>query len=183
MKELNRLWLFILFAIVYMAFMFFCSVFLGCNVEKKAQRKASYLIAHDKLGEFCNLLYPPKPDSIVTRDTTVFDTIPGPQVTVYDTIHCKDSIIYREIKCPPAQVIVKHERHDSTIYRDNPNQRAAYEQQLREKDKQIKAKDDIVIKQQQKIDKNDWWRTAAIITWCVVLLGFVFRFFVFKRPI
>jgi hypothetical protein len=155
----------------------------GCNGEKKAQRKASYLIAHDKLGEFCNLLYPPKPDSIVVRDTTLFDTIPGPQVTLYDTIHCKDSVIYRQIKCPPAQVIVKHERHDSTIYRDNPNQRAAYEQQLREKNKQIKAKDDIVKKQQVKIDKNDWWKVAALVTWFTIVLGFVIRFFVIKRPI
>jgi hypothetical protein len=155
----------------------------GCSVEHKAHTKASWLIAHDKLGEFCNLLYPPKPDSIVTRDTTLYDTIPGESVIIHDSVRCKDSIIYRDVKCPSAQVIIKTLLKDTTIYRDNPNQRAAYEAQLRGKDDQIKAKDDIIIKQQQKIDKNDWWRIACIITWSLMVLGFVVRVFVIKRPI
>jgi hypothetical protein len=155
----------------------------GCSVEHKAHTKASWLIAHDKLGEFCNLLYPPKPDSIVTRDTTLYDTIPGESVIIHDSVRCKDSIIYRDVKCPPAQVIIKTLLKDTTIYRENPNQRAAYESQLRGKDNQIKAKDDIIINQQVTIDKEDKWKVWFIILASLNVLSFVFRFFVIKRPI
>jgi hypothetical protein len=159
-------------------------VLFGCSVDKKAQKKASWLIAHDELGKFCNLLYPPKPDSIVVKDSVWRDTIQGQDVYVHDTIPCKDSIIYRHLKCPPCNPIIQHERHDSIVYRDkNPNERAAYEAQLRGKDGQIKAKDDIIIKQQVKIDSMDKWRLWCIITWSLIVLGFVVRVFVIKRPI
>jgi hypothetical protein len=184
MKDAKNLWFIVLYAIVYAAFLFFCSALLsGCSVDKKAQNKASWLIAHDKLGEFCNLLYPPKPDSIVTKDSVWRDTIPGQDVYVHDTIPCKDSIIYRDLKCPPCNPVIQHERHDTTIYRDNPNQRAACDEQLRGKDKQIKAKDDTITKQQDKIDRMDKWRLWFIILAGLNVFAFVFRFFVIKRPL
>lgn len=158
---------------------------ISCSVEKRAEKKGAWLIAHDKLGGICNLMYPPRPDSVVNKTDTItkVDTLQGDQVTIRDTLKCKDSIIYREVKCPPTKIIT-NTIHDSVIrYQDNPNLRAAYEQQLREKDKQIASKDDIVAKQQVKIDKNDWWKTACLITWFVVVLAIGVRLFVYKRPI
>jgi hypothetical protein len=183
--DIQKVWLLIAYVIVWALLIGLSSLLLsGCSVDKKAQRKASWLIAHDELGKYCNLLYPPKPDSIVVKDSVWRDTIPGQDVYVHDTIPCKDSIIYRDLKCPPCNPVVQHERHDSIVYRDkNPNERAAYEAQLRAKDGQIKAKDDLISKQQAKIDSMDKWRLWCIITWSLMVLGFVVRFFVIKRPI
>jgi hypothetical protein len=183
--DIQKVWLLIAYVIVWALLIGLSSLLLsGCSVDKKAQRKASWLIAHDELGKYCNLLYPPKPDSIVVKDSVWRDTIPGQDVYVHDTIPCKDSIIYRDLKCPPCNPVIQHERHDSIVYRDkNPNERAAYEAQLRGKDSQIKAKDDIIIKQQQKIDKEDKWKVWFTILASLNVLAFVVRFFVIKRPI
>lgn len=178
-NDRDKGWLLLIFLLIWAVLL----LLTACSTEKKAQRKASWLIAHDKLGEFCNLLYPPRPDSIVTRDTTIYDTIPGESVIIHDSIKCKDTVIYRDVKCPPGETIYKTVYKDTTVYKDNPNQRAASDQQLRERDKVIAAKDAVILEQQKKIDKMDKWRLWFFILAFVNVLGIVFRLFIYKRPI
>jgi hypothetical protein len=156
----------------------------GCSTEKKAAKKVSWLLAHDIMDDNCARLYPNR-DSVIVVDSLKIDTLYKEGEIIYDTIPCNktDSIIYREHKCPPAQIITKLQRHDSIIYRTNTAEADRLNSIIQQKDRQLKEKDDIVINQQKKIDKNDWWKVAALLTWFAIVLGVVFRIFIYKNPI
>lgn len=172
--KLLIIWLIIIAAVLFLH---------GCSVEKKAQRKTAWLISRDKLDDICARVYAPR-DSFSVKDSILFDTLYlDNNVIIRDTVKCKDTVIYLERRCPPSERIIIHHYHDSTIYRSNTAEEDRLKGVILEKEKQLQKKDDIIIKQQVKIDKNDWWKTACIITWCVVLLGLVFRFFVLKKPL
>jgi hypothetical protein len=173
--------LLIVIAIVWAVFILM--QLLGCSVDKMAQKKTAWLIAHDRLDDICARVYPNR-DSVTVKDSVSFDTsYVSNDVYLRDTIYRDGDTIYREKKCPPAQVITKYVNHDSTIYRTNTADVDRLKGELLDKDKQLKAKDDIVIKQQQKIDKEDWWKTACLITWFAMVLVIVARLFIIKRPI
>ncbi len=161
----------------------FVVLLFSCSTEKKAAKKVSWLLAHDLMDDNCARLYPNK-DSVIVLDSTTTDTLFKEGEAFYDTIRLtNDSVIYVHHKCPPSQTITKVVRRDSTIYRTNGAEVARLTAIIQQKDRQIKEKDDIVIKQQKKIDKNDWWKIACLATWALIVLGGVFRFFVLKRPI
>lgn len=171
--------LFIVWLILVVAVLFLHS----CSVDKKATKKEAWLIAHDKLDDICARVYP-NHDSTIVKDSLSFDTLyVSNDVYLRDTVYRDGDTIYREKKCPPAQVITKYIYKDSIIYRTNTAEVERLKGELLAKDKQIKEKDDIVINQQKKIDRNDFWRMVCIITWSLIVLGFVVRFFVMKRPL
>lgn len=156
-----------------------------CSTEKKAQKKTAWLIAHDKLDDVCARVYPIR-DSVITKDSIHFDTLiveTAPEIKT-DTVYKNDTVfITQSVKCPPAKVITKTVHDSVFVYRTNTAEIDRVKGQVLAKEGQIKQKDDIIIKQQQNIDKDNWWKVAAIITWCLVFTGFVFRFFVIKKPI
>lgn len=171
--------LLILFLIVWAILL----LLTACSVEKKTQRKVAYLIAHDKLDDVCSRVYP-NHDSVVTKDSISFDTLfveSDPEL-IRDTIY-KGDTVFISSKCPPVQIITKVIYRDSIIYRTNTAEVERLKGVILEKEKVIAQKDDIIIRQQVKIDKNDWWKTACILSWCAMLLGIVFRLFIYKRPI
>lgn len=162
--------------------LFIVLLLCSCSEQKQTAKKVSWLLARDKMPGECARLYPNK-DSIIVRDSLHIDTLIQDGKVIYDTVKCKDTIIYRQHSCPPAQVITKNIYHDSLIIRTDMKQVEALNSVIRAKDKQVSDKDDIIIKQQKKIDQNDKWRL-----WFFLLLGFnilaiVFRFFVIKRPL
>lgn len=156
----------------------------GCSVDKQAAKKTSWLLGHDKLSEVCARIYPnvdsiSKGDTVTTYDTLYLDS----NVYIRDTVIMDGQTIIKEKKCPPVQVITKTAFVHDTIYRSNTAEVERWKSEAHDKDKQIKEKDDIVLKQQVKIDKNDWWKTAALITWFAILLGIITRLFIYKKPI
>jgi hypothetical protein len=154
----------------------------SCSTEKKAQRKVAWLLSKDLMDDNCSRLYP-NHDSVI--NSIHFDTlyVDGEPVILRDTVFQKGDTIIKVItkQCPPERIITKY--HDSIIYRTNTAEVERMKRELLYLQNQIKAKDDIIIKQQEKIDKNDWWKMAALITWFTILLGIVFRLFIYKRPI
>lgn len=179
--EKNIKWLFYIFLIVWVILL----LLTGCSVEKKSQRKAAYLIAHDKLDDICARVYPIH-DSVITKDSTHFDTlyVENNPIIKTDTVYKNDTVfITQTVKCPPEKVITKTVHDSVFIYRTNTAEVERIKGELLDKDKQIKAKDDIVIKQQQKIDALDKWKIYFIILCSLNVLAFVVRFFVVKRPI
>lgn len=174
----RKTWLLLVFLIIWAVLL----LLTACSTEKKAQKKTAWLIAHDKLDDVCSRVYPNR-DSTIYRDSISFDTLYlQNDVTVRDTV-VKGDTLFVEKKCPPERVITETVHDSVFIYRTNTADVDRLKGDLLAKDKQIGQKDYIIIKQQEKIDKNDRWRVAAILTWCVVFTGFVFRFFVIKRPI
>jgi hypothetical protein len=162
-------------------------VLFGCSVDKKAKKKVSWLLAHDKMDDACSRLYP-NIDSISKGDTTVvYDTLykDGPEIYLKDAIYQRGDTIIKVItkQCPKVPVVTKTVHDSVFIYRTNTAEVERWKGEVITKDGQIKAKDDIIIKQQQKIDSMDKWRLWCIITWSLIVLGFVVRVFVIKRPI
>lgn len=159
-------------------------LFSSCSVERQAQRKTAWLIAHDKLDDVCARIYPVR-DSLIIRDSIRTDTVTAEPVIIIDSVQCNktDSVVYVKVKCPPAKTITQVIRRDSIIYQRSTAEEDRLKGEIIRVQTQLAQKDQIIINQQQKIDKNDWWKTACLVTWGVVLLGFVFRFFVFKKPL
>lgn len=151
-------------------------LFAGCDEQKQAAKKAAWLISHDRLGGVCNTMFPPHPDSVSVRDTMYkTDTLPGKPIIVRDTVPCNGQTIIREIQCPPPQVINHYYSHDSIVWRDNPYVKAAYEETIRGQNIIIKDKDELINRQQKRIDENNWWKIACIITWCGVLILIIIK--------
>jgi hypothetical protein len=186
MKEDNLKLRLLLIAAGVLFILIVASGLLGCSVDKKAQRKEAWLISKDKLDDICARVYP-NHDSTIVKDSVRFDTLykDGPEVILHDTVYSVGDTIVKVItkQCPPVQVITKTVHDSVFIYRTNTAEVERLKGEVLAKEAQIKAKDDIVIKQQTKIDKNTWWEIACIITWSLFVLGFVVRFFVVKRPI
>jgi len=183
-SDRQKLWILLLIVIVWAFLIGMSSIFFGCSVDKRAQKKTAWLIAHDQLDDICARVYPNR-DSITKGDSTVvFDTLYlNNDVYLRDTIVKDGDTIYREKKCPPNPVITKQVFIHDTLYRTNTADVDRLKGEILDREKQLKAKDDIVIKQQQKIDKNDWWKTACLITWFAMVLGIIARLFIIKRPI
>jgi len=155
----------------------------GCSVEKRAQKKVAWLLAKDVMDDACARLYPVR-DSVVVRDSLHFDTLYVENETyIRDTVVREGQTVYIEKKCPPHQVITKTVTRDSFIYRTNTADVERLKGEVLAVQKQLVEKDGIIINQQKNLDKDNWWKVACIVTWCGVLLGFVFRFFVVKKPI
>lgn len=166
-----------------MKYLLILLLFASCNVEKRTQKKVAWLIAHDKLDDVCARVYPVR-DSIVVKDSVSFDTLYlENEVYLRDTVFREGQTIYREKKCPPVTVVTKTVTKDSIIYRRNTAEEERLKGEILIKENNLIVKDETINKQQAKIDKNDWWKTACLITWFTMLLGFVFRFFVIKKPI
>jgi hypothetical protein len=158
----------------------------SCNVEKKAQKKVGWLLAHDLMDDNCARLYPNR-DSSFVRDTVIRrDTITGQPFIIRDTVPCpggKETILYRYHECPPVRTIIEYHTRDSIIYRTNTAEVERMKGEVLGKEKQLREKDDLIIKKDAKIDKNDWWKWACLITWMVMLLSIIFRLFIYKKPI
>lgn len=153
----------------------------GCNTEKQATKKVSWLLAHDKMAGECARLYPNR-DSTVTDTLINFDTLyVENEVYLNDTIYREGQVIYVTKKCPPHEIVTKTIYIRDTIYRTNTAEVDLLKSLAAEKDRQIKEKDDIVIKQQKKISNNDWWRLACIITWSLFIIGGLLKLFVFHK--
>jgi hypothetical protein len=166
-----------------MKYLLIILLLVSCSVEKQAQKKTAWLIAHDKLDDVCARIYPVK-DSLVVRNSVSFDTLyVENEVFIRDTVTREGRTVYIEKKCPPHQVITKVVNRDSIIYRTNTAEVERLKGEVLSKEKQIKEKDNTIIGKDKKIDKNDWWKWACLITWFAIVLGGVFRFFVIKRPI
>jgi hypothetical protein len=160
-------------------------VLFGCSVDKKAQKKVSWLLAHDKMDDACSRLYP-NLDSTTHKDSVHFDTLylENDPVIKTDTLYRNDTVfITQTVKCPPDKVITIHKVDTVTVYRTNTAEVERWKGEVLTKEGQIKAKDDIIIKQQQKIDNEDKWKVWFIILASLNVLAFVVRFFVIKRPI
>lgn len=160
-------------------------VLFGCSVDKKAQKKVSWLLAHDKMDDACSRLYP-NLDSTTHKDSVHFDTLylENDPIVKTDTLYRNDTVfITQTVKCPPDKVITIHKVDTVTVYRTNTAEVERWKGEVLTKEGQIKAKDDIIIKQQQKIDKEDKWKVWFIILASLNVLAFVVRFFVIKRPI
>lgn len=178
MSENKIKWILLSFLIVWAILL----LLTGCSTERKAQHKVAWLISKDKLDDVCARVYPNR-DSTVYRDSISFDTlIVENEVIVKDTV-IKGDTLFVEKKCPPERVITKTVHDSVFIYRTNTAEVDRLKGEVMDKDKQIKAKDDIVIKQQEKIDKMDKWRLWFFILAGVNILAFVFRFFVIKKPL
>jgi hypothetical protein len=186
--DIQKVWLLIAYVIVWALLIGLSSLlFSGCSVDKKAQKKVSWLLAHDKMDDACSRLYP-NMDSISKGDSVVvFDTLykEGPEVILNDTVYQVGDTVVKVItkQCPPERTIYKITYIHDTLYRSNTADLERLKGELLAKDGQIKAKDDIIIKQQQKIDKEDKWKVWFIILASLNVLAFVVRFFVIKRPI
>jgi hypothetical protein len=183
MKELNKLWPLFVYVLSYAALILYCAMFLGgCSIDRQAQKREAWLIAHDKLDDICARVYPNMDSTIVIdrMDTLYKD---GPEIYLKDTIYQQGDTVVKVItkKCPPVQVITKY--RDSIIYRNNTAEEQRLKGEVLAKEAQIKAKDDTINKQQTKIDKEDWWKMACLITWFAIVLGIVTRLFIYKRPI
>jgi hypothetical protein len=182
MKEDNLKLRLLLIAAGALFILIVASGLLGCSVDNKAQRKEAWLISKDKLDDICARVYPNMDSTIVIdrMDTLYKD---GPEIYLKDTIYQRGDTVVKVItkKCPPVQVITKY--RDSIIYRNNTAEEQRLKGEVLAKEAQIKAKDDLIGKQQAKIDSMDKWRLWCIITWSLVVLGFVVRVFVIKRPI
>jgi hypothetical protein len=158
--------------------------FCGCSEQKQATKKVSWLLAHDLMDDECARLYPVmdslvKGDTIVNLDTLYLDN----DVFIRDTILREGETVYIEKKCPPTQTITKKIFVVDTLYRESTAEVNRLNSIIQQKDRQAKEKDDIVINQQKKIDKNDWWKIAALATWALILVGGIIRFFVIKKPV
>jgi uncharacterized protein YpmS len=179
--EKNIKWLFISFLVFWVILL----LLTGCSVEKKSQRKVAYLLAHDKMDEACARLFPVR-DSVVTKDSTHFDTlyVENNPIIKTDTVYKNDTVfITQSVKCPPEKVITKTV-HDSVFtYRTNTAEVERLKGELLDKEAVIKAKDEVVLKQQVKIEALDKWKIYFIILCSLNVLAFVVRFFVIKRPI
>jgi hypothetical protein len=162
-------------------YLFVVLLLFACSEEKQAAKKTAWLIGHQKLQDACVNAYGKKTDSIVTRDTTIYDTILGEGIIIRDTLPGKDTLIIREVKCPPPQVIRITDKRDTTIYTDNPNQKALYEKQLRDKDKAIQEKEEVINSLNAKVTKEDKWKLMCIITWCGILLLLLLYFLIKKK--
>lgn len=146
-------------------------ILASCSVERQAQRKTAWLIAHDKLDDVCARIYPPK-DSLVVRDSVSFDTLyVENEVIYYDTVYRDGQMVVISKPCPPHQVITQTIRKDSLIYRTNTAEVDRMKGEVLEVQRQLKDKDSIIIKQQQNLDKDNWWKVACIITWALVGMG------------
>lgn len=151
-------------------FVFACMLF-ACNTEKQAAKKVSWLLAHDLMDDNCARLYPVR-DSFIVKDSVHLDTFYTEPVYYVDTVDCdkKDSIIYRRVKCPPAQVITKVITHDNIIIRRNTAEEDRLKSEIVKKENVIAEKDKLIIAKDKKIDKNDWWKWACLITWFLIVL-------------
>lgn len=182
MSENKIKWILLGFLIIWGILLLLTS----CSVERKTQRKTAWLISHDLLDDVCSRNFPVR-DSVVTKDSVRFDTLylDSEAEILHDTVVSQGDTVFRiiEKKCPPQIVLTKFVKRDSIIYRTNTAEVERLKGVILDKDKQIKAKDDIIINQQEKIDKNDWWKMAFLILAFVNVLGFVFRFFVIKKPL
>jgi hypothetical protein len=157
----------------------------GCSQQKQAAKKTSWLLAHDLMDDECARLFPTK-DSIIKGDTiTNLDTL-----YLENDVYIRDTVvnetgetIFIEKRCPPHQTITKRIFVVDTVFKTNTAEVEKWRSIVSGKDRQIKEKDDIVINQQKKIDNNDWWKVACLITWFSIVLGVVFRIFIYKKPI
>jgi hypothetical protein len=160
-------------------------IFSSCSVEQRSKKAVNYLLTHDKLAAVCARVYPIH-DSVTVKDSTHFDTlyVENNPIIKTDTVYKNDTVfITQSVKCPPEKVITKTV-HDSVLtYRTNTAEVERLKGELLDKDKVIKAKDDVVLKQQVKIEALDKWKIYFIILCSLNVLAFVVRFFVIKRPI
>jgi hypothetical protein len=132
----------------------------SCTTAKKATR---YMYEHeDVAAKVCSVLFPVK-DSIVVRDTTIFDSIyvePSPYDTtiICDTLEVEKRVT---IQCPPTKVIKETRYKDTTIYRTN-TAKEAHLQALNDKAKEtlLEAREQLVkgelLVKQLNADKNKW---------------------------
>jgi hypothetical protein len=156
----------------------------SCSQQKQAAKKVNWLLARDMMATECARLYP-NVDSIAKGDTvTNFDTLyVENEVYIRDTVTKDGKIVYIEMKCRQHQTVTVTKFLHDTVYRTNTAEVNRLISIIQDKDRQIQQKEDSIINQQKKIDKNDWWKWACLITWFVIVLGGVFRFFVLKKPI
>jgi hypothetical protein len=156
----------------------------SCSQQKQAAKKVNWLLSRDLMDDECARLYP-NVDSISKGDTvTNFDTLyVENEVYIRDTVTKDGKIVYIEKKCPPHQTITVTKFLHDTVYRTNTAEVNRLISILTAKDKQLKEKDDQIIKLQKNLHKDDWWKIACLITWFAIVLGGVFRFFVIKKPI
>lgn len=161
--------------LIYLILLCFVAMLFSCNVEKQAQKKVSWLLAHDLMDDNCARLYPIR-DSIVVRDSTSFDTLyVDSDVFIRDTIEREGKIVYIEKKCPPHQVITNTIRRDSIIYQSNTAEEERLKGEVLKKEKIIQAKDETIVAKDKKIDKNNWWKIACVITWCLIVVYVVLK--------
>jgi hypothetical protein len=153
----------------------FTAFLFSCNVEKQANKKVAWLLAHDLMDDNCARLFPVR-DSLVVRDSTSFDTLyVENEVFIRDTIIKEGKVIYIEKKCPPHQVITKIVTRDSIIYKRQTSEEDRLKGEILKKEKLIAEKDAMIIAKDKKIDKNNWWKIACIITWALIVIYVVIK--------
>lgn len=190
----------------------------GCSIEKQAQKKTAWLMAHDKLDDVCARIYPPIESITVRRDTVkagnidytalldslykvVNDSaneswtlvVDSATTNVADVLQQRLSLAKKEIAglkeviaklrkdykpCNPDIIFI-----DTTRTVTNTAEVDRLKGELLKKDEQVKAKDDIIIQQQKKIDSQDKWKLLFFLLLGVNVIGFIIRFFVIKKPI
>lgn len=147
----------------------------SCSVEKRAQKKVSWLLSRDLMDDNCARLYPNR-DSVVVRDSITRDTTyQDSAVYLRDTVYRDGDTIYREKKCPPVKIITNTIRKDSIIYRTNTAEVERLKGEILEKEKIIKEKDQLIVQKDKKAEKNDWWKWACLITWALIAIGITFK--------
>lgn len=149
----------------------FLLILSSCSEERIAAKKGAWLISHDRLNELCLDTYGRSVDSIVVRDSIYnLDTLYIEGEIIRDTIKGKDTTIFIEHKCPPQKIIRDIIKKDSIIYKADPNQKAYYENQLRNKDKAIQDAQAAVNSANKKVEENRWWMLACLITWAFIAI-------------
>lgn len=186
--QFNKLqfWILLIAAIVFAAILL-----TSCSTENKAQRKTAWLIVHDKLDDVCARVYP-NIDSMEHLDSIHFDTLyveTASEIKI-DTVYKNDTVfITHTVKCPPERTITKYVHDSVIIHKSNTaelerqkGETLYWQNQVKEKDKQIQGKDALITQQQKKIEALDKWKIYFIILLSLNVLGFVIRFFVVKKP-
>lgn len=153
--------------IVYGVLLFFIASMIGCATQKNAEK---YYQKHpEKLAEKCAYEFPVI-DSVVVIDSVHFDTlyIETEPLVIKDSFYIQGDTIIKTVtkQCPPHKEVIKTVRHDSIIIRrDRAYETVQQNQLFMEREQNTKLNNEV--KDLEK--KRNWWRTACLITWALIL--------------
>ena len=147
-------------------------IFVGCNPSRKVERAINTLNNNpDRASQYCAAKYPLK-DTVIYRDTTVYDTIWGITPVQVDTIFKKDTTIITITS--PTKTIIKTVTKYKEVVKE-PTTKIEEQRQLylacerRYQELYIKYEGEQVAKKTWR--ERFWW----IFVVAAALLGFTIR--------
>ena len=149
-------------------------VFSCCSPQRKIEKAVETLKKYDVLDDTCAANFPVR-ESIVIKDTVLYDTVTGEAVIIIDTIPCTDGKpVITEKKCPPHQVITKTEWKERTVWKENTARVSALQGQNKAYENRVStltAERDLAKQGRSK------WRLRFFILLGIVLAYIALRFF------